>query len=350
MKDLRSLAAGLTFLASGGIAAAPARALAQAGPYAPLALSLPAGAKPLAFGNVGVASRDDDVLFYNPAQLVVARGMSGSFERYSANSLGGTLSSVTRFSNNAFAIGARFADYRDALVVGAVGGSGPGNSTPVTLFPVDRRIAVGSGLTEGLTAEATVGYATTFKGFRLGASAKYATDEVPGVRLQKGAVDVGVARDVARFYTVALAVQNIGESTSLACLNDGIRSIPCLVAAQAGQTGGVVPDVTLPVYLPLRTTLGGSFSHELGEFDFASTAAVSLLRSNLLIPAGGGELGYSWLDGYSVAVRAGARRPLPGEGTFTAGAGFTVDHLSIDYALETLSGSRVAHRIGLRIR
>ena len=29
-------------------------------------------------GNVAVAGRDDDVLFYNPAQLVAARGMSVS--------------------------------------------------------------------------------------------------------------------------------------------------------------------------------------------------------------------------------------------------------------------------------
>jgi hypothetical protein len=51
-----------------------------------------------------------------------------------------------------------------------------------------------------------------------------------------------------------------------------------------------------------------------------------------------------------VTLRAGGRRPEHGEGPFTAGLGFTVDRLSIDYALETLSGSRVANRIGLRIR
>lgn len=347
MKDLRTLAAGLALSIGGGIASNPDRALAQAGgPYAPLVLQLPAGTKPLAFGNVGVASRDDDVLFYNPAQLVVARGMSGSFERYSGNSLGGTLSSVTRFSNNAFAIGAQFADYRGRPISSFLDLT-PGQSVlPVTEFPLDRQTSLGSGPVEGLTAEATLGYATTFKGFRLGAAAKYATDEIPAVRIQSGALDVGVAKDLARFYTVALVVQNIGKSTSLRCVGHAeLGHEPCDVAAEPGQ-----PGFDVPIYLPLRTTLGGSFSHELGEFDFASTAAVSLLRSNLLIPAGGAELGYSWLDGYSVALRAGARRPLPGEGTFTAGAGFNVDHLSIDYALETLSGSRVAHRIGLRIR
>ena len=49
-------------------------------------------------------------------------------------------------------------------------------------------------------------------------------------------------------------------------------------------------------------------------------------------------------------ARAGVRRPVPGEAPFTAGLGFTMDRLSIDYAVEALSGSRAGHRIGLRIR
>ena len=62
----------------------------------------------------------------------------------------------------------------------------------------------------------------------------------------------------------------------------------------------------------------------------------SWVRSNTLAPAGGVEVDYSWLSGYNIALRAGARRPLPGEEALTAGAGFTIDRLSIDYALETL--------------
>jgi hypothetical protein len=80
------------------------------------------------------------------------------------------------------------------------------------------------------------------------------------------------------------------------------------------------------------------------------TADVSALRGGFVAPAGGAEVGYSWLDGYAIALRAGGRRPGAGEGAVTAGAGLSVDRLSVDYALETLSGSRTAHRIGLRIR
>jgi hypothetical protein len=102
--------------------------------------------------------------------------------------------------------------------------------------------------------------------------------------------------------------------------------------------------------MPLRTTLGAARGWSTNVFDFNATGAVSVLRDGFVVPAGGGEMSYSWLDGYTVILRAGGRRPEHGENPFTAGLGFTVDRLSIDYALETLSGSRVANRIGLRIR
>jgi hypothetical protein len=316
------------------------------GPYAPLGLVLPASARTLGLGNVGVASRDDDVLFYNPAQLAVARGTSASFERYSASSSSGALSSVTRFSNSAIAIGVSIADYKTPTAFVSPAG-GASAVTPIAEFPLDRQSSLGPGLGEGLTSEAAFGYAITLKGIRLGGAAKYVEDEVPAVRIQRGALDLGVAKDLFGFYTIALAVQNIGPSTEISCIiHSEIGHEPCEVEA----TPAPPSSLRVPLYLPLRTTLGGSFSHQLGEFDFLSTAAVSMLRSNALYPAAGAELGYSWLDGYSVAIRAGARRPVPGESGVTAGAGFTADRLSIDYALETLSDSRVGHRIGLRIR
>ena len=102
--------------------------------------------------------------------------------------------------------------------------------------------------------------------------------------------------------------------------------------------------------LPRTATVGVSRGGQLGEFDWFATTAVSWIRTNTLSPAGGLEMNYSWLSGYNIALRVGARRPLPGEDAVTAGAGFTMDRLSIDYALETLSGGRIGNRIGLRIR
>ncbi|HVX41492.1 MAG TPA: hypothetical protein VHB25_18140 [Gemmatimonadaceae bacterium] len=326
----------------GALRAAPAAAQ-PGGPYAPLVLSMPAGARVLALGNVGVAGRDDDVIFYNPAQVAVARGTSASYERYSATSSGGTVSSVTRLANSAIAIGASVVEYRTRTSVLA----NEVSSIPFAMFPLDRGESLGSGGGDGVSAELTAGYARTLKGVRVGAAVKYAEDEVPAVRMQRAAFDVGVARDFGRDYALALAVQNIGPSASISCvIHSETGHENCAVPAEP-YTG---PGLRVPVNLPLRATLGGSFAHEVGPFDLLSTAGVSMLRTNVAIPAAGAELGYSWLDGYDVDLRAGLRRPLAGEDAFTAGAGFTADRVSIDYALETFTGGRVGHRIGLRIR
>jgi hypothetical protein len=288
---------------------------AQAGgPYAPLVLQLPAGARALSMGNVGVASRDDDVLFYNPAQLVIARGMSASAERYSATSAGGTLSAVTRFNGGGIAVGMRMVDY-DAPAGGGA-------------FPADRLSMLGAAGATATSLEASIGVAQVYKGLRVGIAAKYAEETAIEAHVGRGALDVGLSKDFLRYFTAGLAVQNIGQSMAIPTLPTDVSS----------------------ANLPLRTTLGLQASHAVGEFDLVATGAVSMLRSDFVVPAGGAELGYSWLDGYSIALRAGARRGLPGEGTLTAGAGFTVDRLSVDYAVETLGTSRVGHRVGIRVR
>jgi hypothetical protein len=294
--------------------------------YSPIVLLLPAGARSLATGNVGVASRDDDVLFFNPAQLAIARGFSASGERYSPTASGGSMSAVTRFNNGGIGIGVQMVDY----------------DLPIGLFPADRGTMLGPGQ-PATSLEASVGVAQVVKGVRVGGAAKYVEDNDGTTRVSRAAFDVGLSKDVFRFYTVALAVQNMGASTTIPC-STATHCIP------ASGLPGSVPLEFTSANLPIRTTLGVAGGRGVGEFDLAGTAAVSLLRTNFVVPAGGAEIGYSWLDGYSLALRAGARRPLPGERALTAGAGFTMDRLSIDYALEALSGSRIGHRLGLRVR
>jgi hypothetical protein len=309
---------------------APALSPAQSlpgGPYAPSVLLFPSGPRTLALGNTGVASRDDDVLFFNPAQLAVARGMSASYERYSGSSGGGALSSVTRFHGGGVAVGMRLLNY----------------DSPFAAFPIDRPTLPVVSPASGTSLEALVGIAQVFKGVRVGASAKYAEDQLVNERVDRAAFDIGVAKDFQRYYTVGLAVQNVGS---------GMR-VPCAIVVVAPDDDcGVTPaaGATTTLELPLRTTLGVSTSRAVGEFDVVATAALAMLRANYVTPSGGVEVGYSWLDGYDIALRAGGRRPLPGEQGLTAGAGFTMDRLSIDYALETLSHSHLGHRIGLRIR
>ena len=310
----------------------PVRLQAQSGgPYAPVVLTLPTGPRTLAMGNVGIASRDDEVLFFNPAQLAVARGMSVSGERYSGTAGGGTMSAVTRLASGGVAIGVRMVDYK----------------TRAFGFPSDRALMLTGGSQNGTSLEATAGIAQVFKGVRFGAAAKYAEDQSDSLVARSlvarhAAFDVGIAKDFRRYFTAGLAVQNVSSK----------MSIPC--AGTRAHTACIEPPAPAPprvlVNLPLRTTLGIAGSGPVGPLDLTATAAVSLLRDTFVIPAGGGEVSYSWLDGYAVAIRAGARRPLAGEAPFTAGAGFTMDRLSIDYAIEALSGGRAGHRIGLRIR
>jgi hypothetical protein len=175
-----------------------------------------------------------------------------------------------------------------------------------------------------------VGVAQVIKSTRIGATAKYVQEAIGASRNSQALFDVGLGREFFG-YSFGLAAQNLGESCSPV-------TIP---GSQILLTS---------THLPFRATFGAAKNINFDYFDIAATAAVSTLRDGFVIPAGGAELTYSWLDGYVVQFRAGARRPEPGEGAITAGAGLTVDRLTLDYALETLSGSRVAHRIGLRVR
>jgi hypothetical protein len=273
---------------------------AQPRPILPVVLTLPAGPRTLALGDVGVTSRDDEVIFFNPAQLVVANGFSTSGERYAAGSSGAAMSAVTRFNGGGVAIGVR-----TQSAAGDVG-----------VLPLGVPVAFGQPIVSS-SLEASAGIAQAYKGIRFGAAVKYAEQDLGFSRLQRGLVDLGVAK-------VGASVQNLGQDPDL----------PGPIAAE----------------LPRQATLGVSRAGSVGEFDLFGTAAVSWVRSNTLAPAGGLEVNYSWLSGYNIALRAGARRPLAGEDAFTAGAGFTMDRLSIDYALETLSGGRIGNRLGLRIR
>jgi hypothetical protein len=294
--------------------------------FAPSVLSLPASTRALGMGNVGVASRDDDVLFYNPAQLAIARGMSASGERYSPSARGGALSSVTRFNNGGIAVGMTMVNYDP-----------PGPTLPSTPGELSHR-----GVGSASSLDAVIGLAQVYKSVRVGVAAKYVEDQLPDVRIGRAAFDVGLAKDFSRFYSVGLAVQNIGGSTTY----------PCPTCTLALSDRPPNPPLTIRARSPLRTTLGVATARQLGPFDAAATLGVSLLRGEWMPPAGGAELGYSWLDGYSIAVRLGASAPSPSESRATGGIGFTMDRLTLDYAAESVwSGkSVVQHRIGLRVR
>jgi hypothetical protein len=305
-------------------------ARAQTPALGPIVLVLPSSARTLALGDVGVTSRDDDVLFFNPAQLAVANGYSISAERFSSNVGLTALSAVTRFNGGGIGIGMRMANYYL-----------PGSGSFLLAAPPTVPSLFEASTVPATSLEASVGLAQIVKGWRVGVAGKVAQDEDVGSRFLRGLVDVGVSKQIFNSYTVGASIQNIGEDFHRTL---GPGPSPILISG----TEPLGDDAA--VELPRQATVGVSRGGQLGEFDWFATTAVSWIRTNTLSPAGGLEMNYSWLSGYNIALRLGARRPLPGEDAVTAGAGFTMDRLSIDYALETLSGGRIGNRIGLRIR
>ena len=290
----------------------------------PLRLPIGASTRGIAMADANTAGRDDDVIFYGPAQLAIARGTSASVERYSDRLVGGALSTVSRISSLGIGMGAQIVEGRNEPQCNLVS-VGPGGLFVNSPAPrnVSRMLAV-------------LGGAGTYKRFRFGASAKYAAAQAGDERTSRVMFDAGVSRDMslADFVplTVAVAVQNIGTSAA----------------------------DTVQLNTPLRAALGLASGGPVGPLDLAVAAQVAVERNaneqlfqhGRMIGGLGVELGYAWLDGYNVALRIGERVPPTRTDIahFTFGAGLVLDRVTIDYASEGEVGSRLAHRIGVRLR
>ncbi len=279
---------------------------AQEFPLAPLVARLPGSTRALAMANADAGGRESDVIFYNPAQLAVARGTGASAEFYTGANLLVTLSTVVDIGPGALGVGVQSLTFSNPgfayAAPDALGASGA--------FP-------SSGLIFAL------GYAQPLFGMRAGVNAKLMEQSIGSTRDSRGSLDFGLARDLWR-GTLGLSVQNFGPA---------FRS----------YYG--------PVSQPTRTSLGFTTGRYLvGPFDVMAAATTSLLRGRDFVAGGGGEVSYSWLDGYAVAARAGVRRAAEGEGPWTVGFGVTADRLSLDYAFESRYHRHGAHRIGVRIR
>lgn len=299
----------------------PFRAQAQC---LPLRLPMGGSTRAIGMGDANTAGRDDDVIFYNPAQLAVARGTSASIERYSDHLAGGAMSATSRIASGGVGIGAQLAGGTNApqCNIASVGPTGTFVLSPAPLNVV-RMLAV-------------VGAAQTFKRFHLGASAKYAAEQGGDARTSRVMLDAGVSRDVTLSdfipLSIGLAVQNIGTSAT----------------------------DTLQLNTPLRAAIGLASGGPVGPIDLAVAADVaaernatqSLLGHGRLIAGLGTEIGYTWLDGYSFAFRVGERIPPTRTDLrhFTFGAGLVLDRISFDYAGEDQVGFRIAHRFGIRLR
>jgi hypothetical protein len=289
------------------LAASAGAASGQGHPLAPVVLQLPGGTRALAMGNTDIGGRDDDVLFYNAAQLAIARGTSLSAEWYThANTLT-TFSTTLPFASGGLGVGIQSLQYSAA------------GAAPATVSALAT-----SGAVPGSGFVLAAGYAQRLFGTRVGVITKLVDDELGSYRDMRSAFDAGVARDMLQ-GTFGLTVQNLGEA-----MRTPVGRVP----------------------MPTRTTLGyqaGGLA--VGPLDLAAAGALTVTRGRSVGGGLGAELSYGWIDGYTVSVRGGARLPSEGtQGHLTTGIGLAADRLTLEYALDAGRMGQTAHRVGLRIR
>jgi hypothetical protein len=295
----------------------PAPAFAQAPPTGPLALRVPISTRATALGDAWVAGRDADVVFYNPAQLI---GVRPEFN-FSLGKHGGAGTTVSLASVYAagprsltFGWGVQFLDF---------------THHPFDPYPYSPDVLLTKGTVGGQSMLATVGGAFVVKGLRIGVAGKYTSDRVVTSGFLMSAADahalvadIGVARNLVGGVG-ALSIQNIGH-----------------------EPGGETPSVKLP----RQVLLGWSTARQAGPLDLGIFSQLTI-RDGWTSPGGGLEASYSWIEGYAVTVRVGARRPeTTTEVPVAIGAAFSADHLTVEYALQFFDGGRYANRISVRWR
>jgi len=146
----------------------------------------------------------------------------------------------------------------------------------------------------------------------------------PAVSISQHAwlADIGVARN-ALGGVAAFSVQNLGRTT---------------------------PANATSLITPRQFLAGWSTTRAAGPLDLGLYSQVTM-RKDWISPAGGFEAGYSWIEGYAIALRVGARRPeTDTEHPVALGAAFTADRLTIEYAIQFFEGGRTANGVTVRWR
>lgn len=294
------------------------RAFAQAPPAGPVVLRVPATPRVAALGNAWVAGSDREVIFYNPAQIGSARtGFDLPVTFTGSDSTLVTLGSTYTAGKWSLTLGwgAEFLRF---------------SHDPSTVYPFSPDILTATGSASATSGAFAGGGVITYKGFRIGGAGKYAFDTTTSAALANGVapvsqgvfvLDVGVARN--KFGgTFAGSVQNLAPNPT--------------------NGSGLV--------LPRQTLVGYSMTRAAGPLDLGMYSQL-MFRHDWRSPAAGLEAGYSWIEGYNVALRVGARRPeTTTEKPIAFGAAITADRLSLEYSLQLFDGGRAAHGVTVRWR
>jgi len=269
-------------------------------------------------GNAWVAGRDETSVFYNPAQINPTTGFGGRVVRYGSNGTLGTLASAVTLNWLTLGWGVQAIEFKARAL------------SPYPYAPAE---VVPPGTRDAQSLEVVAGGNFLIKKFRAGVGLKYAEDRVDALpnpiaaaplsylapSIQNGVLlgDVGVSHSLFS-GTAALAVQNIGDNSH--------------------------------IKVPIQTTLGWARQMQAKQLDLAFAAEVFARRQWVGV-GGGVEAGYGWIEGWSAAIRAGARRPeTAAQKPVAVGATLNADHLSLDYALEFFDRSRFANHISIRWR
>ena len=285
---------------------------AQPSAVGPPVLATAGSTRALALGDAYTAlGADPDVIFYNPSQLVAARGIGIAVQRYERATTLLTVSAASVLAPGTVGVGLQLLDhatqdsgYEDLAARGEAG-----------LFERGAWLATG---VVGSLAYARPAFFNT----RVGVTGKVVHQQFADVRDITGAFDIGVSRGSS--FQLALVGRNLGR---------GIRIDPSSVALPR--------DVALGAAMPRR---------EIGPLDLAATGQIARRANGTLLGGAGTEWSYMPLDGFTFALRVGYRAVEYAESHLTLGGGFVGERVSLDYAFQASDDAGAAHRVGVRWR
>jgi hypothetical protein len=307
----RSLAA---IAAIAGIAAtllSPSAALAQRERHAPLLLQLPVAARSMAMGGLTAATRDAESVFGNPALVGGASAVTVSMGRYASGATTGHVATTMTVGMLGVAVGAQLLDAPQLS---------PG-------VPLRSDVLTDDGSYAASALGANVAASLSWKGFRWGGAARYVEQRTGLARSGSAALDLGLSRDfVNGLLSTGFVVQHMGRDLRI---------------------GGERVD------LPLRVAVGANlYGYGLGKWiDLGGATHLAVREDGEVFGSAGGEMTLVPIEGISLAVRGGVRRPeLRAQRALTGGVGLQFDRVALDYGWEDMRGAGGAHRLTLRMR
>lgn len=302
------VAAWLPTVASALALVVPVAATGQQRSHGPGVLTLSASTRALALGDAfALGDRDSDGIFYNPATLENAQGLSLGVQRYASAGVLATFSGAFEWLSGGVGIGVRMLQY------------GASTTDPEALSTDEAALGL-DGPVGASEMVAAAGYAREIGGIRLGLAGKVIEQRLGDGRDETGAVDVGAAAGLGP-VTIGLAAQNLGPGLQL-----------------GGGDLALQNRITLGASTPRRPT---------GPLDIGAAATVSRLGSGDLLAGGGLEVAWWPIVGRTFVGRVGVQWREEGTADpVTFGAAFYGDDFFVEYAYQGFERDG-AHRIGI---